>query len=54
MPKIRQNQIAIIDPATNAVERTLKVGAGPFVVTEIRGEAWIPSWKGRDIWRVKP
>ena len=54
VPKIRQNQIAIIDPATNTVERTPQGRRRPFVVTEIRGEAWIPSWKGRDIWRVRP
>ena len=28
------------------------VGAGPFVVTELNGEAWIPSWHGRDVWRL--
>ena len=54
VPKIRSNVIAVIDPATNAVVSTVKAGIGPFVVTEIAGEAWIPSWKGRDIWRVKP
>jgi hypothetical protein len=54
VPKIRQNAIAIIDPGTNTVESSFRAGAGPFVVTEIRGEAWIPSWKGRDIWRVRP
>jgi streptogramin lyase len=54
VPKIRENAIAIVDPRTNSVARTLKVGVGPFVVTEIAGEAWIPSWKGRDIWRVRP
>jgi hypothetical protein len=32
----------------------VKVGTGPFVVTEIAGDAWIPSWKGRDVYRVRP
>ena len=54
VPKIRENTIAVVDPATNAVDEHVKVGVGPFVVTEIAGEAWIPSWKGRDIWRVRP
>ena len=54
VPEIRQNDVAIVNPATNALERRLKVGAGPFVVTEIKGEAWIPSYKGYDIWRVRP
>jgi streptogramin lyase len=54
VPQIRKNSIAIVDPASNAVTRTIRAGVGPFVVTTIRGEAWVPSWKGRDIWRFKP
>jgi YVTN family beta-propeller protein len=54
VPEIRENAIAIIDPATNQIASTVKVGLGPFVVTEIAGEAWIPSWKGADIWRLRP
>jgi streptogramin lyase len=54
VPEVRQNAIAIVDEATNQVARTLEVGAGPFVVTEIDGEAWVPSWKGADIWRLRP
>ena len=54
MPKIRENRVAVIDPATNTVVQTVKTGTGPFVVTEIAGEAWVPSWNGRDVWRFKP
>jgi YVTN family beta-propeller protein len=54
VPKIRENRIVVIDPATNAVAQTVKTGTGPFVVTEIGGEAWVPSWQGRDIWRFRP
>jgi YVTN family beta-propeller protein len=54
VPQIRKNSIAVVDPATNTVVRTVKAGAGPFVVTAIRGEAWVPSWKGRDVWRFRP
>jgi YVTN family beta-propeller protein len=54
VPEIRQNTVAIVDPATNQVSRTVKVGIGPFVVTEIAGDAWVPSWKGADIWRLRP
>jgi YVTN family beta-propeller protein len=54
VPKIRENRIVVIDPATNAVAQTVKTGTGPFVVTEINGEAWVPSWQGRDIWRFRP
>jgi hypothetical protein len=32
----------------------VKTGTGPFVVTQIAGEAWVPSWKGKDIWRIRP
>jgi YVTN family beta-propeller protein len=54
VPKVRANTVAIVDPATNAVSASVKVGVGPFVVTAIDGDAWIPSWKGRDIWRLHP
>jgi len=54
VPEIRRNAIAIVDASSNRVVRTVKVGAGPFVVTEIAGEAWVPSWKGADIWRLRP
>jgi len=54
VPQIRKNSIAIVDPASNTIVQTVEAGVGPFVVTTIRGEAWVPSWKGRDIWRYKP
>ena len=54
VPQIRKNSIAVVDSGSNTVTQTLKAGVGPFVVTTIRGEAWVPSWKGKDIWRFKP
>jgi len=54
VPQIRNNRIAVIEPSTNAIVQFVKAGPGPFVVTEIRGEAWVPSWKGKDIWRYRP
>lgn len=54
VPEIRKNSIAVVDPASNAVTETLRSGIGPFVVTAIHGEAWVPSWKGKDIWRYRP
>jgi len=54
VPEIRKNSIAVVDPASNAVTETLRSGVGPFVVTTIHGEAWVPSWKGKDIWRYRP
>jgi DNA-binding beta-propeller fold protein YncE len=54
VPQIRKNSIAVVDLASNTVTGTVKAGVGPFVITAIRGEAWVPSWKGTDIWRIKP
>jgi DNA-binding beta-propeller fold protein YncE len=54
LPQIRRNAIAVVDPTSNTVVRTVKAGVGPFVVAEIDGEAWVPSWKGHDIWRIRP
>jgi DNA-binding beta-propeller fold protein YncE len=54
VPQIRKNSIAVVDPSSNTVTRTIKAGVGPFVITTIRGEAWVPSWKGSDIWRYTP
>jgi YVTN family beta-propeller protein len=54
VPLVRANAVVLVDPATNTVVQTVKVGTGPFVVTEIGGEAWIPSWKGANIWRLRP
>lgn len=54
VPQIRKNSIAVVDPASNTVVQTIKAGVGPFVVTTIAGEAWVPSWKGKDVWRFRP
>lgn len=54
VPRVRANRIAIVDPASNDVVGVVKAGMSPFVVTEILGEAWVPSWRGRDVWRFRP
>jgi DNA-binding beta-propeller fold protein YncE len=54
VPQIRKNSIAVVDPESNTVVRTIRAGVGPFVITTIGGEAWVPSWKGSDIWRYEP
>lgn len=54
VPQIRKNSIAVVDPATNTVVRTVAAGPGPFVVTRIAGEAWVPSWHGHDVRRIRP
>jgi len=54
VPRVRENRIAVVDPTSNAVVGSVKAGVGPFVVTEIRGEAWVPSWRGSDVRRFRP
>ena len=54
VPVVADNEVAVVDPATNTKAQTIKVGEGPFVVTEINGEAWVPSYKGADVWRLRP
>ena len=54
VPQIHRNSLAVVDPATNTVTQTVQGRNGPFVVTQIGGEAWVPSWQGHDIWRIKP
>jgi DNA-binding beta-propeller fold protein YncE len=54
VPQIRKNTIAVVDPASNTVVGAVPTGAGPFVVTAIAGEAWVPNWKGKDVWRFRP
>ena len=55
VPQIRKNTVAVVDPATNTVARTVKAGIGPVRRhSDRRREAWVPSWKGHDIWRIKP
>jgi YVTN family beta-propeller protein len=53
-PIINENRFAVVDPATNTVVQSVKLGTGPFVVTRIAGQAWVPSWKGADVWRLSP
>jgi hypothetical protein len=54
VPRVGANRIAIVDPAAGRVARTIQAGAGPFVVTEVAGEAWVPSWHGADVRRFRP
>jgi DNA-binding beta-propeller fold protein YncE len=53
VPEVQQDDVALVDPSTLSVDR-VKAGRGPFVVTEVGGEAWVPSYKGRDVWRFTP
>jgi hypothetical protein len=54
VPEVRKDTIVVVDPAANTVVRRIRAGHGPFVLNQIAGEAWVPSWKGRDVWRIRP
>lgn len=54
IPILNQQSIAVIDPATNSVVRTISVGPGPFVVNEAFGDMWVGSYGGTDVWRIRP
>ena len=54
VPQIQRNAIAVIDPATNTVDADRESRDRPVRRHPDRGEAWVPSWKGHDIWRIKP
>jgi hypothetical protein len=54
VPRVAASRIAIVDATTNTVVDTVKAGTGPFVVTEVAGEAWVPSWHGADVRRFRP
>jgi hypothetical protein len=36
------------------VTQTVRAGVGPFVVTTIGDDVWVPSYRGRDVWRFRP
>jgi YVTN family beta-propeller protein len=54
VPNLQSNTISVVDPATNAVVRTVKTGAGPFVVRKGFGDLWVGSFRGSDLWRIRP
>ena len=54
VPQIRKNRSRSSTPPPTPSPGRSRRASGPFVVTEIDGEAWIPSWKGHDIWRIRP
>ena len=54
VPNLAANTVSVIDPASNAVVRTVKTGSGPFVVHAGFGDMWIGSFRGKDLWRIRP
>jgi YVTN family beta-propeller protein len=53
-PNLQDNTISVIDPQTNSVTQTVKTGNGPFVVRSGFGDMWVASYRGKDIWRIRP
>jgi streptogramin lyase len=51
---LNDRRIVRIDPASNRVVDRVRVGAGPFVVARAFGDMWAPSWRGADVWRLRP
>jgi AraC family transcriptional regulator len=53
-PLLTANRLVEIDPASNSVVADVAVGDGPFVVNEAFGDLWVGSWRGADVWRLRP
>jgi streptogramin lyase len=54
MGLLRDRVVVRIDPATNKVVSRVQTGPGPFVVTRAFGDMWASSWRGSDVWRLRP
>jgi YVTN family beta-propeller protein len=53
VPNNRDNTVSRIDPATNAVIETHRVGAGPIVIRPAFGDLWQKHLRGRTVWRLR-
>jgi YVTN family beta-propeller protein len=53
IPNQGDNTVSRIDPATNRVVTTVRVGNGPFVVRRAFGDLWASSFAGDDVWRIR-
>ena len=52
VPCIEGNAVAVVDPATMKVVRTIRVGPGPIVVQPLDGHAWVSLSAGTAIRRL--
>jgi len=52
VPKIRDNVVALVDPATNKVIQTISVGIRPFPAAAAFGDIWVPSAGGTEVYRL--
>jgi YVTN family beta-propeller protein len=53
IPNQGSNSVSRIDPATNRVVDTVKVGPLPFVARSGFGDMWISNFGGFAVWRLR-
>ena len=53
VPNGRDNTVSRIDPATNAVVETIRVGGGPAVFKRAFGDLWLTHLRGKQVWRLR-
>jgi streptogramin lyase len=54
MGLLNDRVVVRIDPRTNEVAGRTRVGPGPFVVARVGRDMWASSWRGADVWRLRP
>jgi YVTN family beta-propeller protein len=52
VPSVSGGTVARIDPATNTVVDTVAVGKRPFPAALAFGDIWVPSYGGREVYRI--
>ncbi len=52
VPSVNDGTVSRIDPATNQVIGTIPVGQRPFPAAFAFGDVWVPSYGGRDVYRI--
>jgi len=53
IPILNRDRIVRIDAAGTVVDE-FATGAGPFVLTLAFGDIWVPEYRGRTVWRLRP
>jgi YVTN family beta-propeller protein len=54
VPNLDGGTVSVIDPATNAVRKTLEVGSGPLAVATGGGDVWLSNSNDGELWRLDP
>jgi YVTN family beta-propeller protein len=54
VPNIDSSTVSVVDPATNAVTKTIPVGPSPIAVAGAGSSAWVTSELDGDLWRFDP